>query len=162
MSEISNLDFDPDFDIVGQARTTIDAKHRVLVPQKMREKLGKDLILAISSTYCVEVYRRQEWKRIKSEINRNEVINQGTKDFSRLLIGFSEEVDGFDNQGRLLIPSWMTDDAKLTKNVFLLGCGDRLEIWSSEEYAEYLKDTNNYRRERRDQLESAYQKMKGN
>jgi len=46
-----------------------------------------------------------------------------------------------DNQGRILIPSYLSEYADLGSKVVVAGLYDRLEIWNEDSWNEYKKNT---------------------
>jgi MraZ protein len=36
--------------------------------------------------------------------------------------------------GRLLVPSYLREHAKITRDVYIIGVGDHVEIWDREEW----------------------------
>lgn len=48
----------------------------------------------------------------------------------------------FDTAGRILIPTYLRDNAKIVSSVVLVGIGDSFEIWSAELWAEQAESIN--------------------
>ncbi len=46
----------------------------------------------------------------------------------------------FDKQGRINIPSPLTNYASLKKEVIVIGVNERLEIWSKENWNKFIDD----------------------
>ena len=47
-----------------------------------------------------------------------------------------------DKQGRTVIPQKLRDYAKLEKEVFIVGVGNRIEIWSKNNWNDRISDPN--------------------
>ena len=46
----------------------------------------------------------------------------------------------FDKQGRVVIPSYLTDYANIKKDVVLVGVLNRIEIWSVDKWEEFMQN----------------------
>ena len=52
----------------GEYRHTIDAKGRLFIPAKLREKLGEEFIFSRGLDNCVCVYPKDEWEKFTAKI----------------------------------------------------------------------------------------------
>ena len=98
---------------------TIDAKNRLFIPAKMRNKLGSTfrVFCPIDGSDCLYIYSDEEWSKIAES-----VINTQNFDMQRLFFGGMVEVEP-DKQGRITIPTEFCDFAGLKKNVVVAGVG---------------------------------------
>ena len=48
-----------------------------------------------------------------------------------------------DKQGRIIIPQEFRSDVELVRDVVILGAFSRVEIWNSDKWEEYFKETSN-------------------
>jgi MraZ protein len=46
-----------------------------------------------------------------------------------------------DRQGRMILPKYLTDYAKIDRNVIVAGLFNRLEIWDAKVWQEYKDST---------------------
>jgi len=60
--------------------------------------------------------------------------------FARLMLAGAMEVE-IDNLGRILIPDYLKDYAKLKKRVVIAGVYNRIEIWDEKNWKEYKEKT---------------------
>jgi MraZ protein len=86
--------------------------------------------------------------------------NQGTIDYTRMVMGSAEDELEFDPQGRVVVPRKLRDAAKLKDKLLLVGCNSRLEVWAEDEFARYEQDRDGYCRERREKMQRAYKEMR--
>lgn len=145
--------------LIGTDEATIDDKGRILVSKKKRERLGEPFVMALGTTGCLVAYPEPEWLRIVGEINAYDRINQGREQYSRLVFGLADDDLRFDAQGRVVVPRKLRELARLDEKVLLVGCGDRLEIWASDEWTEYSSYPDTYGQKRREAIEKAYLSM---
>lgn len=76
---------------------TIDAKNRLFIPAKMRNKLGSTfrVFCPIDGSDCLYIYSDEEWSKIAES-----VINTQNFDMQRLFFGGMVEVEP-DKQGKI-------------------------------------------------------------
>ena len=160
MSELAALgaNFKP---LIGTDEAIIDSKGRILVSKKKRDRLGEPFAMALGNLGCLVAYPEAVWRRMFDEIMQYSYINQGRQQYTRLVLGLADDELKFDAQGRVVVPQKLRDLAKLEKEVLIIGCGDRAEIWAKEEWDEFNRNPNDYAQHRRDAIEAAYLQMTG-
>lgn len=154
----ADISFKP---LIGTDEATIDDKGRILVSKKKRERLGDDFILALGDVGCLVAYPASTWDRMLEQVLAQDSLNQGRQQFTRLVFGLADDGIKFDQQGRVVIPHKLRDLAKLKDRVLIIGCVDRLEIWSAEEWDVYNRNPDTYGESRRSAILTAYNRMLG-
>lgn len=122
----------------GAQQVTMDAKGRVMVPARMRQVLAahtqQPIVVTIDvSEQCLLAYPMNAWESIEQALLALPNLDTTTRQLQRLILGHATEID-LDSQGRILIPSLLVDYAKLTKDVILLGQGNKFEIWDGDHW----------------------------
>lgn len=120
----------------GEYSHTIDAKGRMMVPAKLKEALGDSFVVTKGLDECLMAYDTEEWQRFEEKLQGLPVTNKNARKLVRHFSGGAADVN-CDGQGRILIPSNLREYASITKEVVLLGMGNRVEIWSKEKYNEF-------------------------
>jgi MraZ protein len=114
----------------------IDAKFRLVLPAKIREKLSDVVVLAAGLDKCVSLYSEEDWGEFADKIkNLPFYSNAKLRDFSRVMLGSAHETP-IDGMGRVLLPSVLRDYAQLEQEVVISGAGDHVEIWNQGRWAE--------------------------
>jgi len=126
---------------MGEYNHTIDTKGRLIVPSKYREKLGNEFVVTRGIDDCLFVYAQDEWAKVMDKLGEVRMTNRKAREFTRYLIGGATEVET-DSQGRILVPNFLRDHAKIVKEVVLVGMGSHIEIWAKEKYDEVMSATN--------------------
>ena len=126
----------------GIHSVNMDAKGRLAIPAKFRELLnsacGGQLVITIDPVArCLALYPLPQWEEIQTKIENLPSLNPGAKRMQRLFIGHASDCD-LDSSGRFLIPSPLRDYASLEKKLVLLGQGQKVEIWSDENWQAQL------------------------
>lgn len=146
--------------LLGTDEATIDSKGRILVSKKKRDRLGSGFAMCLGDNGCLYAYPAEQWEAILEEIYASDPTNPGRQVFTRLVLGEADDDLSFDDVGRVVIPQKLRAKAKLDKDVLLIGCGDRLEIWAKEEYAEFERKGEAYEAERKEKIRNARREMK--
>lgn len=122
---------------IGKYELNMDAKRRLPMPAKMREGLGKTVVITRGLDQCLFVYTQTAWAEFSEKLNRLPVMSQASaRNFARLLLSGAVEVD-LDALGRALVPEYLADHAGLKKQAVVIGAGARLEIWDQERWNSY-------------------------
>ncbi|MFN3188725.1 MAG: division/cell wall cluster transcriptional repressor MraZ [Candidatus Paceibacteria bacterium] len=122
--------------LIGEYTHTLDPKKRLSLPSKWREELGRTLIVTRGLDNCLFVYPQSEWQKITEKIGQLPLGQADTRSFNRFFLSGAVEV-GVDSVGRILVPDFLKDFAKLDSKVVLAGIHDRVEIWDEKRWMEY-------------------------
>ncbi len=124
--------------LIGEYKHTLDPKKRLSLPSKWRKELGKTLIVTNGLDNCLFVYPLKEWQKITEKIDQLPLGQAGTRDFKRFFLSGAVEVE-VDSVGRILVPDFLKEFAKLDTKVVLAGIHDRVEIWAENTWSDYKK-----------------------
>lgn len=121
------------FMFMGEYHHTIDEKGRIILPSKFREELGEEFFVTRGLDDCLFVYPKTEWQKITNKLKNLPFTKKDARSFTRFFLsGATATV--FDKQGRINITSPLISYAGLKKECVIVGVGDRLEIWSSDNW----------------------------
>lgn len=125
----------PDIVFQGTSALTLDGKGRVTVPARHRDALAaltnSELTLTKHPVGCLLVFPRQAWTSFRDRLQSLPMQADGWR---RLFLGSAVDVE-VDASARLLVPPELRNAAGLTRDVLLLGMGQRLELWDAARYA---------------------------
>lgn len=116
---------------MGEYSHTIDTKGRMSVPAKFREELGESFVVTKGLDGCLFVYDMDEWKTFEEKLKSLPMTHKDTRKFTRFFLAGAALAE-VDKQGRILLPAVLREFASITRDVVLLGVGNRIEIWSRE------------------------------
>ncbi len=122
--------------LIGEYKHTLDSKKRLSLPSKWRKELGSTLIVTRGLDNCLFVYPQAEWEKITEKIGNLPLGSADTRSFNRFFLSGAVEVE-VDTVGRILVPDFLKDFAKLETKVVLAGIHDRVEIWDENRWTEY-------------------------
>ncbi|MCF0229973.1 MAG: division/cell wall cluster transcriptional repressor MraZ [Parasporobacterium sp.] len=120
---------------MGEYNHSIDAKGRLIVPSKFREKLGDSFIVTKGLDGCLWVFASEEWEAFSEKLTSLPVARKDARNFSRFFLAGATEAET-DKMGRILIPQVLREYAGLEKDAVLIGAGSRVEIWNKSAWLE--------------------------
>ncbi len=121
---------------IGEYRHAVDDKFRVAVPAKFRNSLKKGAVVTKGLDTCLVIYDEAEWKALADKLSKLPISQANTRAFSRFLLSGAMDIE-LDKQGRMLLPDYLRQYAKLGRKVTIVGIGNRLEIWDEKEWDRY-------------------------
>jgi len=120
---------------MGEYNHSIDAKGRVIIPSKFREKLGDRFIVTKGLDGCLWVFPTSEWESFTEKLTSLPVARKDARNFTRFFMAGATEAET-DKMGRILLPQVLRDYAKLEKDAVLIGTGTRVEIWNAQTWSD--------------------------
>jgi MraZ protein len=123
----------------GATKVTLDAKGRLAIPTRYRERLAQrcdgQLVATVDKDYCLLLYPFPDWEDIERKLMRLPSLDKRARRLQRLMVGHATEVD-IDGHGRILLSRELREFAGLEKQAVLLGQGNRFELWDEERWNE--------------------------
>ena len=121
----------------GATKVTLDAKGRLAIPTRYRERLAArcdgQLIATVDTDYCLLIYPYPDWEEIERKLMRLSSMNKKTRRLQRLMVGHATEVD-IDGHGRILLSRELREFAGLERQAVLIGQGNKFELWDEERW----------------------------
>jgi len=122
---------------MGEFHHSIDEKGRLIIPAKFREDLGEEFIITRGIEHCLYVYSKENWLAITQKLETLPFTKKDAREFSRFFLSGATAAE-FDKQGRVNIASPQLSYANITKECIIVGVGSRLEIWSSDNWNNFM------------------------
>jgi len=126
--------------LLGEYKHNLDAKGRMAVPAKFREKLSGGAIITRGLEHCIFIFSQKEWEKLAEKLVALPLAQANSRAFNRLMLAGASDVE-IDKQGRILIPDYLREYADLKKEVAVLGVYSRAEIWDAGRWASYKQKT---------------------
>jgi MraZ protein len=124
----------------GESTHSLDAKHRVFIPKRFLEVLGRDdqgnhsVVLTRGFERCLFLFSSAEFEAVRQRL-RTKAFGGGSELRKMQRLFFSNtHVSLLDGSGRLVLPEKLRQYAGIQRDVVMIGCADRAEIWSQEEW----------------------------
>jgi len=115
----------------GSSALSLDPKGRMTVPARHRDSLASlcdgALTLVRHPDGCLVLYPRPTWEQQRERIA---AWPANARAWQRILLGSATDVE-MDSAGRILVSPELRTAASLTRDVMLLGLGNRFEVWDA-------------------------------
>lgn len=115
---------------LGTFKHTLDAKGRLFIPARFREKLGEEFVLFKSPDKCLSIYDNEEFDKLVEQVKKTAVNKEG-REKARNFYAAALTVN-MDKQGRFTVPQDFIDYASLGTDVIITGEANRLEVWRND------------------------------
>ena len=124
----------------GRYSHTIDAKGRVSLPARYREKIplidGVARVVLTPDPFgdpCLHLYPISAWEEIERKISELPKFQKHAVRFRRRFVAQAEECE-LDRSGRILVSPALRERAGLGKEVLWAGSIQKIELWSKERW----------------------------
>ena len=121
---------------LGEHPHTLDAKGRVILPARFRERLASGLVFAPSQDRCIDVYPLIGFERRVEELRSLPREDQRARTYLRVFLAGAHE-EKPDAQGRVTIPPRLRAYAGLDRDLTVNGADEKLEIWDRTTWESY-------------------------
>lgn len=127
--------------LIGQYTTKISKKGRLALPAKFKKILGNQIIITAGYEKSLMIISKDSFQRVLGQITNRPLTLKPARATDRFLLGSAFDLN-LDLQGRFIIPKNLRVYAGLKLQVIFLGIGNRVELWSQENWLEYSKYLN--------------------
>ena len=121
----------------GATKITLDAKGRLAVPTRYRERIAArcdgQLVITLDKDHCLLIYPLPDWEEIERKLVRLPSLQKRTREMQRIMLGYATEVD-IDSAGRILLSRELREVAGLERQAMLIGQGHKFELWDEERW----------------------------
>jgi MraZ protein len=124
---------------LGTYAPKLDDKGRVILPAKFREELAHGLVITRGRDRCLVVYSAREFENVHEQLTSAAAGSKRARDYTRMfLAGASEE--HLDAQNRITVPPMLRDYAGLSRDLTVIGAGNRIEVWDAAAWESYYSE----------------------
>ena len=123
----------------GVTKVTLDAKGRLAIPTRYREKLisrcDGQMVVTVDRDYCLLIYPYPDWEEIERKLIRLPSLNKQARRLQRLMVGYATELE-MDGNGRILISKELREFAGIERHAILIGQGKKFELWDDQAWSQ--------------------------
>ncbi len=128
----------------GVTKLNLDAKGRLAIPSRYRERLQDDcagrLVITLDPERRMVIYPYHKWKAVEDKLVKLPSTRSAMK-IKRLVLGHASDCD-MDKNGRINLPSLLREITGLYKQVVLVGIGNKFEVWDETSWDREWADEN--------------------
>jgi len=123
--------------LYGHFELQVDNKGRVILPKRIKEQTGNDLVMTRGIGGCLYIFTPDQWLIFQSTMDQLP-FSKGMP-VNYFFNPFKTDVTA-DKQGRIQVTQDLRKLAKIkeNENVVLIGNGKRLELWNPVLFNEYI------------------------
>jgi transcriptional regulator MraZ len=117
----------------GYFTVSIDAKGRLAVPSRFRERLlgiceGRIVQTLSPLDRALWLYPASEWEHIENKLAALSDFDRQSRRAKQMMRGYAMDCE-LDAQGRILISQALREYASLRRQAVFLGQGNKFEVW---------------------------------
>ncbi len=124
---------------LGEYQHSLDNKGRITIPARFREELGETFIATKGLDNCLFLYPMSEWKSVEQKLKSLPFTRGDVRAFVRFFFAGACECET-DKQGRILLPAALREYAGIDREVVIIGVGNRVEVWSEQNWRDYARN----------------------
>ena len=110
----------------------VDPKGRIVLPAKLREKLGDVVFVTKGMEEYLALYSKEAWNNWQEKIKGISYFSLSSQARNALRIMMDEEEINIDGAGRILLPAELRQYARLGQEVKFIKLPSHIEIWDKQ------------------------------
>jgi MraZ protein len=127
----------------GSFPAKIDEKFRLKIPAKFRRELPdveeNSYFVTSDDGRKAQIYPISVWEQIAQRLQAPPRMDPAKLKLLKFTSYYGLETE-MDNQGRILIPPTLREDARIAGDVIVMAKNDHLEVWNHEAIRQSMKD----------------------
>ncbi len=128
---------------LGRYEHSIDEKGRLTIPARYRDLLVEGAYVTQGFDHNLIVHPIASFEEMSARINQLAFTDPIARQLKRYIFSTAERCE-IDKAGRILLPQFLREIARLDGSVILIGAGTYFEIWSPADWVQQnasLQDT---------------------
>lgn len=127
--------------LIGEYDCRLDDRGRFMLPADLRRQLPEDqqtdFVVNRGLDKCLVVYPNSVWDQELAHIQSRNFFLKDNRAFKRMYLNGARKLS-LDSNARLLLPKRLMEYAGIEKEVVLVSQIDRIEIWDTQTYQDWL------------------------
>ena len=121
----------------GMSAHSVDAKGRIVLPQRFREALGEEFYVTNGFSSNIQIMSVEEFNRLKDQIR--ELPAKSALALQYVLLSAATLVSP-NSQGRIQLPQKLREDSAIEGEAVVVGMDTRIEVWNKERFDRFIDD----------------------
>ncbi|HEX2028127.1 MAG TPA: division/cell wall cluster transcriptional repressor MraZ [Nitriliruptorales bacterium] len=121
---------------LGEHQHTLDAKGRIILPSRFRERLAGGLVLVPGQDHCIDIYPVATFERRVEQLRALPREDQRARAYLRIFLAGAHQ-DTPDTQGRVTLPPRLRSYAGLERDLTVVGADEKVEVWDRDAWEAY-------------------------
>jgi MraZ protein len=119
----------------GQYEHSLDVKGRVILPARFRSHFDTVVYASPHHERCLALWAPDGFERKSAEMEELQDRSADDRNMARFWASASAELE-LDRQGRVALPHFLREFARLDGQLLVVGAFDHIEIWNPAEWAQ--------------------------
>jgi MraZ protein len=115
----------------GRYCHSLDSKKRLTIPSRFRDDLKDGAYVVEGLDGNLMVFTSAIFEKIYQRISALSFTDESVRDLQRKFFGNAGYLE-LDSAGRILIPDYLRETARIQNEAVVIGLGSYFEIWSPE------------------------------
>lgn len=121
----------------GMSVHSVDAKGRIVLPQRFREALGEEFYVTNGFSNNIQIMSVEEFNRLKDQIR--ELPAKSAMALQYVLLSAATLVSP-NSQGRIQLPQKLREDSAIEGEAVVVGMDTRIEVWNKERFDRFIDE----------------------
>jgi MraZ protein len=118
---------------LGEYQYRVDAKGRVPLPPKYRERLKAGLVLTAGPEKCIVAYSSAEWEKVAANLPGGSMVPNKMRRLHRAVFASAYDLEP-DGQGRIALPQLLRERAGIRDEIVVAGANNYFELWDTAQW----------------------------
>lgn len=120
---------------IGKYYHKLEPNGRVMIPKEFRQ--AESFVITRGLDGSLFLFQADDFEKEVEKLSARSFTKKINRDFIRLMTNEAQNLVP-DKNGRVQLPNYLIDQAKLNKNIVFVGSMNRIEIWDQQIYHQYL------------------------
>ena len=121
----------------GMSVHSVDAKGRIVLPQRFREALGEEFYVTNGFSNNIQIMSVEEFNRLKDQIR--ELPAKSAMALPYVLLSAATLVSP-NSQGRIQLPQKLREDSAIEGEAVVVGMDTRIEVWNKARFDQFIDE----------------------
>lgn len=126
---------------IGKFYHSLEEKGRISLPKKFRQE-SKSWVITRGLDGGLFIFKEEDFEKEIAKFESRTFTNKNNRDFIRLMTNEAQTLQP-DKTGRVQLPEYLIEFAKLDKSIIVVGSLSRIEVWDRDRYHNYIDGIEN-------------------
>jgi len=126
---------------IGKFYHSLEENGRISLPKKFRQT-NKSWIVTRGLDGGLFIFKEKDFQKEIAKFESRTFTKKNNRDFIRLMTNEAQTIEP-DKTGRVQLPEYLIEFAKLKKTIVVVGSLSRLEVWDRDSYHSYIDNIEN-------------------
>lgn len=121
---------------IGKFYHSLEEKGRISLPKRFRQE-SDSWIVTRGLDGGLFIFKEEDFEKEIAKFESRTFTKKNNRDFIRLMTNEAQAIQP-DKTGRVQLPEYLIEFAKLKKSIVIVGSLSRLEVWDRDLYHDYI------------------------